>query len=37
MPALLWVVFWSSMMAGAACFGELPKEAAPKESETTSD
>jgi hypothetical protein len=25
MPALLWVVFWSSMMASAACFGELPQ------------
>jgi hypothetical protein len=21
MPALLWVVFWSSLMGGAACFG----------------
>jgi hypothetical protein len=32
MPMLLWVVFWSSMMAGAACLGEPPapevKEAA---------
>jgi hypothetical protein len=33
MPALLWVVFWSSMMAGAACLGELPDPAAPKDSE----
>jgi hypothetical protein len=33
MPALLWVVFWSSMMASAACFGELPKPTAPKDSE----
>jgi hypothetical protein len=31
MPALLWVLFWSSMMASAACFGELPY-AAPKDS-----
>jgi hypothetical protein len=37
MPALLWVLFWSSMMASAACFGEFPKEAAPKENETTGD
>jgi hypothetical protein len=36
MPALLWVVFWSSMMASAACFGELPKPAAPKDSEAAS-
>jgi hypothetical protein len=34
MPALLWVVFWSSMMASAACLGELPKPAAAKDSET---
>jgi hypothetical protein len=27
MPALLWVVFWSSMMASAACLGDLPKPA----------
>jgi hypothetical protein len=26
MPALLWVAFWSSMMATiAACFGEAPR------------
>jgi hypothetical protein len=38
MPALLWVVFWSSMMASAACFGELPKPSTPKERESaTSD
>jgi len=24
MPALLWVAFWSSMMATAACLGEVP-------------
>jgi hypothetical protein len=24
MPALLWVAFWSSMMATATCFGETP-------------
>jgi hypothetical protein len=29
MPALLWVAFWSSMMAAAACFGEMPKPIAP--------
>ena len=34
MPALLWVVFWSSMMASAACLGELPKPAAPTDNET---
>jgi hypothetical protein len=33
MPAILWVVFWSSMMASAACWGELPEPAAPKDSE----
>jgi hypothetical protein len=33
MPVLLWVVFWSSMMASAACFGELPEPATPKDSE----
>jgi hypothetical protein len=31
MPALLWVAFWSSMMATtAACFGEAPQPGAPK-------
>jgi hypothetical protein len=30
MPALLWVAFWSSMMATAACLGEMPKPIAPK-------
>jgi hypothetical protein len=33
MPALLWVAFWSSMMATAACFGEMPKPIAPKKDE----
>jgi hypothetical protein len=33
MPVLLWVLFWSSMMASAACFGELPEPTAPKDSE----
>ena len=23
MPALVWVAFWSSLMAAAACFGEM--------------
>ena len=23
MPTLLWVAFWSSMMAAAACWGEV--------------
>jgi hypothetical protein len=36
MPALLWVVFWSSMMASAACFGELTEPTAPKDNEATS-
>jgi hypothetical protein len=30
MPALLWVAFWSSMMATAASLGEMPKPIAPK-------
>ncbi len=34
MPALLWVVFWSSMMASAACLGDAPEPAAPKDKET---
>jgi len=25
MPALLWVVFWSSLMAAATCFREIPR------------
>jgi hypothetical protein len=25
MPALLWVAFWSSMMATATCFSEVPR------------
>jgi hypothetical protein len=25
MPALLWVAFWSSLMAAAACFGEMSR------------
>jgi hypothetical protein len=33
MPVLLWVVFWSSMMASAACFGELPEPAASNDGE----
>jgi hypothetical protein len=24
MPALLWVTFWSSLLASAACWGETP-------------
>jgi len=27
MPALLWVAFWSSLMATAACFGEMSRAA----------
>jgi hypothetical protein len=31
MPVMLWVAFWSSMMATtAACFGEAPRPIAPK-------
>ena len=26
MPALLWVAFWSSLMATAACFGEMSRD-----------
>jgi hypothetical protein len=33
MPALLWVAFWSSMMATAACFTDLSLPAAPKKDE----
>jgi hypothetical protein len=29
MPALLWVAFWSSLMATAACFGETPAPVDP--------
>jgi hypothetical protein len=25
MPVLLWVAFWSSLMATAACFGEMSR------------
>ena len=25
MPALLWVAFWSSLMATTACFGEMSR------------
>ena len=25
MPALLWIAFWSSLMATAACFGEMSR------------
>jgi len=33
MPMLLWVTFWSSLLATAACFGETagPTRAAPEE------
>jgi hypothetical protein len=34
MPALLWVAFWSSMMATAACLGETP--IAPEKDDTSS-
>jgi hypothetical protein len=36
MPALLWVAFWSSMMATAACLGEMPKPIAPKKEDLPS-
>jgi hypothetical protein len=36
MPALLWVAFWSSMMATAACLGEAPKLIAPKKEDLPS-
>jgi len=26
MPALLWVAFWSSLMATATCFGEMSRQ-----------
>jgi hypothetical protein len=25
MPALLWIAFWSSLMAAATCFSEIPR------------
>jgi hypothetical protein len=28
MPVLLWVAFWSSLMATATCFGEVPRQIA---------
>jgi hypothetical protein len=34
MPALLWVAFWSSMMAAATCLGESPH---PIHAETARD
>jgi hypothetical protein len=36
MPALLWVVFWSSMMASAECLRELSDQTAPKDSDAPS-
>jgi hypothetical protein len=33
MPALLWVAFWSSMMATAACLGEISPPIAPKKAD----
>jgi len=35
MPALLWIVFWSSMMASAACLGDVPDQAARKDSKAS--
>jgi hypothetical protein len=26
MPALLWVTFWSSLLASAACWGAAPEQ-----------
>jgi hypothetical protein len=26
MPALLWVTFWSSLLASAACWGTIPEQ-----------
>jgi hypothetical protein len=37
MPALLWVLFWSSMMAGAACLGEVAKASAVERDELSND
>jgi hypothetical protein len=33
MPALLWVAFWSSLMATAACFGEMSRAVSLDKSE----
>ncbi len=36
MPVMLWVVFWSSMMATTtACFGETPQPVALKKEESS--
>jgi hypothetical protein len=35
MPALLWVAFWSSMMATAACFAEASQPPAPKQDDSS--
>jgi hypothetical protein len=35
MPALLWVAFWSSMMATAACFGEASRPTRAEQPEKT--
>jgi hypothetical protein len=37
MPALLWVLLWSSMMAGAACWGGVAEASAAEQSETAGD
>jgi hypothetical protein len=33
MPALLWVAFWSSLMATAVCFGEMSRAVSPDKRE----
>jgi hypothetical protein len=35
MPALLWVAFWSSLMATAACFGEMSRAVSRNERDRT--
>jgi hypothetical protein len=37
MPALLWVVFWSSMMATASCFDVSRPDAPNKEQPASTD
>jgi hypothetical protein len=32
MPALMWVTFWSCLMGSAACWGEVPRADADKQS-----
>jgi hypothetical protein len=37
MPALLWVAFWSSLMATATCFGEMSRAVSSDKRNSTPD